>query len=36
MNLIKMLFNNLGMEDYFGLKILKNGYNPNKQQMTGN
>jgi len=29
MNLPKMLFNNLDVEDFFGLKILKNGYNPN-------
>lgn len=34
MNLIKMLFNNLSMEDYFGLRILKNGFNPNKPQLT--
>ena len=26
MNLTKMLFNNLDKEDFFGLKILKNGY----------
>jgi len=31
MNLAIMLFNNLDMEDFYGLKILKNGYNPNVQ-----
>jgi len=29
MNLPKMLFNNLGMEDFFGLKVLKQSINPN-------
>lgn len=36
MNLVKMLFNNIGMEDFFGLKILKNGFNPNRTQNTVN
>jgi hypothetical protein len=28
MNLPKMLFNDLGIQDHFGLKVLKNGYTP--------
>lgn len=35
MNLAKMLFNNLEDQDYFGLKILKNGYNPELVAMHG-
>jgi len=29
MNLAKMLFSNLDMEDFFGLKIIKNGFTAN-------
>ena len=33
MNLAKMLFNSLDTEDFFGLKILKNGFNPNQPHL---
>jgi hypothetical protein len=36
MNLAKMLFDNLDTEDFFGLKILKNGFNPNAPQVSSN
>lgn len=27
-NLVRMIYRDLNSQDYFGLKLLKNGYNP--------
>lgn len=35
MSLAKMLFNNLEQQDFFGLKILKNGFNPDLVKQNG-
>lgn len=34
MNLAKMLFHNLEDQDFFGFKILKNGFNPEIAQQN--
>jgi hypothetical protein len=36
MTLAKMLFNNLDSNDHFGLKVLKNGFDPNAPQANKN
>lgn len=36
MTLAKMLFNDLNANDYFGLKVLKNGFDPDSPQVNKN